>query len=297
MSKRPRIDWNKGGKEELAKAIRNYNAKIARVAKKNPKSAGSLPEKVRLTDYVGTKNKPGLIQTRADLKREIKSLKRFSNKGAEELVDLPNNEYGTQITKWQKKEIGIRRRIANRRRKERAEMLQGIELESGGQPLGYSLNDIGMGKQDLNQVRPIKDFSRTATNRDVKARWRSLRRETQSTYYDDKDAQVKENYVKALLEHYNQDDVQDILDAVDDMPLKDFMKRFRQSGNTFEIVSPTGNAMVDLHNQINYEGYVELLRTTWVSEKPKGTAKQARKLTGNKDIKAKTGKQSKTKKG
>ena len=67
------IRWTKSDSEDLAKAVKNFNAKIKRLETKYPKTKNSLPQKVSL------KEMKDLIKTRADFKREINALKRFRN--------------------------------------------------------------------------------------------------------------------------------------------------------------------------------------------------------------------------
>lgn len=292
MSRKPRIDWSKGGKEELKIAIRNFNAKVNRLAKKNPKTAGALPEKVTLSEFVGTKNKPGLIQTRQDLKREIKALKRFSIRGAEELIVLPNNDYGTKITKWQKREMDIRKSVVNRKRNKQKEMLEQVELESGRKGLGYTLGQLGMGKQELKQLEPVNTYTRTSSSKDIKAKYRSLRKESQSDFYDKKIQDLKDEYIKAMEQSYNHEDIKDVVNTIENMDDKEFFKRFIRAGNTFEI---SYIKMAGIHEgDDNYDNYLNLLKSTWMPDKtPTGLAKQARQVTKNDKIK---GKKIKTKK-
>ncbi len=102
------IRWTKSDSEDLAKAVKNFNAKIKRLETKFPKTKNSLPQKVSM------KEMKDLIKTRADFKREINALKRFSKKGAETLVTVPGNEYDLKITKLlQKKSAYIMYTLLN----------------------------------------------------------------------------------------------------------------------------------------------------------------------------------------
>lgn len=74
MSRRHNIKWQKSDSQDLSKAVKNFNAKISRLEKKNPELKNALPEKVSVRQL------KELINTRQDLKREINSLKRFSKK-------------------------------------------------------------------------------------------------------------------------------------------------------------------------------------------------------------------------
>ena len=46
MSKRYNIKWRQDDSERLTKAVKNFNAKITRLEKKNPENKNALPERV-----------------------------------------------------------------------------------------------------------------------------------------------------------------------------------------------------------------------------------------------------------
>ena len=107
MSKQNRINWRDSDKQELKRAVKNFNAKIKRLEKKNPSNKNVLPEKVSVAQM------QELINTRQDLNREINALKRFTKRGAEEIVDVPGTDYNLKITKWQRTEMNRRAAIIN----------------------------------------------------------------------------------------------------------------------------------------------------------------------------------------
>ncbi len=118
MSGKYKIRWQKSDSEELNRAVKNFNAKITRIEKKNPELKNALPEKV------SAKQLKELINTRQDLKRELNALKRFTDKnnrigktedGSYEGITI-FGDYKTKITKWQEKEINRRLTNINRRR-------------------------------------------------------------------------------------------------------------------------------------------------------------------------------------
>ena len=65
-----------------------------------------------------------LINTRQDLNREINALRRFSKRGNEEIVIIPNTDYNVKTTKWQRTEMNRRVGYINRRRQKRLEEMQ-----------------------------------------------------------------------------------------------------------------------------------------------------------------------------
>lgn len=259
MAKYYRIRWTDEDIKELKRAVSNFNAKINRISKKEPSIKNLLPEKV------SAKELKDLISTRNDLKREINALKRFSKRGAEEIVNIPNNTIGTRATKWQISELNRRGAIVNRKRKLRADELGLLPAKSRGEELGYTVGQmreyIGMGNIREVELRPTKSFLKDMTAQEVKMRYKSFRYQSKTDYFTEQDYKVKENYIKALYENYAPEDIQAVVDVIEKMDIKDFMDTFYEEGATFEFASPDGN---DDFKRYEYEGYVEAIKSTWL---------------------------------
>ena len=60
MSRKHKIRWKESDQQELRKAVKNFNAKIDRIAKKNPELKNALPEKASIRQL------KELIKTRQD---------------------------------------------------------------------------------------------------------------------------------------------------------------------------------------------------------------------------------------
>ena len=78
------IRYNKELVNNINKTVRNYNAKINRLAKLNPSLA--LPEKVSARSIKNASD------TRKELLRNLNKLRRFSARGAEDTIILPSGE-------------------------------------------------------------------------------------------------------------------------------------------------------------------------------------------------------------
>lgn len=102
MAKQYNIKWKQGDYIKLGKAVAEFNRKISKIQTEENKMY--LPA---LEKYEWQKEN---IKTRQEFNRVINSLKRFSQEGAEELVETGSGEL---ITKWENKEArkGIRRGI------------------------------------------------------------------------------------------------------------------------------------------------------------------------------------------
>lgn len=248
MSKYHKIRWSEQDTKEINRVVKNFNSKINRLVKQNPSIASILPERVT------TKQLKEIINTRQDLKRELNALKRFSKRGSEKIVNVPNSEYDLKITSWQRTEMNRRIGIINRRRKSRLEELQDIEMTSRGESLGYTRGQLGMGKAEEVALQPMTAFYRTMGYSDLKKRWQSILHQSQSDYFTKRDYQVRDNYISGLKQNYNEDDIKDIIDKIEHMDIKDFLNIFNQEGGTFEFLYP--------NSELESE-YINSLRTTW----------------------------------
>lgn len=263
MSRTSKIRWSDADEKQLKKTVRNFNDKIRRIEKKvnkqleNPNLTSSerkelhdkknyLPSKVKYSDLKSE------IRTRQDLKREMNSLKRFSKKGSEEIVVLPNTDYNLKTTKWQKKEMSIMVSTINRRRKERYKKTLDLEATSRGKELGYKLSDVGFKKRTELELASRTVTSPKMTQTDLKKRFESLKKEIPSTFWDEKDQRLKENYIKALEANYSdakyKSSVEVIKKAINSMTFSNFWKKFNSEGCNMEFIylppsDHAGNAM------------------------------------------------------
>lgn len=247
MSKQPRIRWRQSDEQELKRVVRNFNSKLNRVSKKlDERDRSALPERVSVKEL------KKLIQTREDLKKEVAALRKFSERGAETLEYIPNNDNNLKITKWQKEVMEARANIINRRRRKRKKEIENIEMTSGKEKLGYK---VGMGPIDLNDLKPVEPFTPSMTRQSLKLKDMNLKRESQKPYWDERDTQLKQSYLKGLRENYNEEDIADVLNEIEKMGFKTFYRIFRSGDANFELPYPD--------KQI-YLAFVSKLRSTWV---------------------------------
>lgn len=240
MSKQHKIRWTQTDTQELTRVVRNFNSKVRRLAKKNPQLKNALPPEVKV------KQLKELINTRQDLKRELNALKRFSKRGAEEIVVIDNTDYNLTMTKWQRTEMNRRVGFINKKRKKRLQELQEIELTQDGEELGYKLGDIGMGKANEVSLQPMNAFTRRMSQYDLKWKWKAIMTESQSDYYDKKDMQLRDNFIKAIEENFGSR-ASDVVDSIKDMDIGDFLTTFRSEGNTLEFAYPPDDEQADAY--------------------------------------------------
>jgi hypothetical protein len=128
--------------------VRQFNAKITRTLKKNPELAPYLPERLTVQ---GLRDK---IQTRQDFNREIKSARHFLKPGAETPV---TSATGIRTTRWEKREIGIKVGVINRRRNRELKKMNpttekgtmGTIRENNLRPKKYDIDKIKASDWDM----------------------------------------------------------------------------------------------------------------------------------------------------
>lgn len=258
MSRKYNIRWTDADNREIAKAVKNFNAKITRLEKKLPaQKKNALPERV------SAKALKDLVTTRQDLKRELNALRRFSERGAEQLVTLPDNDYNTDITKWQRNEMSRRGATINRKRTQRYKDVFELPATSGGKELGYTIGQqqefIGMGKIAENELKPVNVFTPSMTRTGAHHKFRALKIENQDAFWERKEAILRENYINELLkDKFDIADVEDIVEHIENMPFNDFYKTFLQEGGSMEDVYPPKKGSPE------YQSQIEHLRSIWM---------------------------------
>lgn len=179
MSKQYNIKWRDKDVEELNKVVKNFNQKISRVAKKNPNDAEFLPEKI------SRKTLKEKIKTRQDFNRELNSLRRFSRRGVEEVVET---EKGLKLTQYEIQETKIKTRIVNiKRAKERKKL--DIDVTKGT-----------MGQVSAQNLRP-KTFTTNKTAKEWDKFVESLEKEISSTFKEEQLQNYKEQYLESVREN------------------------------------------------------------------------------------------------
>lgn len=148
MPRQYNIKWRNKDKTRLSNTVRQFNAKITRMLKKNPELAPYLPERLTVQ---GLRDK---IQTRQDFNQEIKSARRFLKPGAETPV---TSATGIRTTRWEKREIGIKVGVINRRRNRELKKMNpttekgtmGTIRENNLRPKKYDIDKIKASDWDM----------------------------------------------------------------------------------------------------------------------------------------------------
>lgn len=270
MSKQYNIRWKQSDNELIRKTVKNFNAKITRLENKYDKLISKETDRERKQMLINEKNAmpkrtsakqiKELVNTRQDFKREVNALKRFSKRGAEEIVTVPGNKYNLKSTKWQINEMSRRTGYINRKRKERYQDVYDTALKYREQDLGYTQGQLGMGTVDENQLKPLNAFTPSMTRTQLNKKYALIMEESQSKYWDIQDFMMRENFKEALLTTFRERDIKGVLKAIDDMDFEDFYAKFKAQVGKFEDVY--------FPDDDQYEQYLELVKATWIPEKP-----------------------------
>lgn len=144
MPKSSKIRWRERDTQQLAKKVKNFNAKLTRLSKKNPALKEILPDRVSMKDLRGD------ITNRQEYNRVIKALSAFTEKGAEEVV---TGKSGVTTTKWQLQQVRKAVALENRRRKKQADVLKTAPVMIGGKVYTNVRRMAGMQALQPLQVR------------------------------------------------------------------------------------------------------------------------------------------------
>lgn len=264
MSKQSKIKWREDDTKELARVVKNFNAKLSRLVKKNPENSNILPsfynEKTQtFENRISVEQLKNMISTRQDLNRELNALKRFSKRGAEIIVEAPDNDYGSRTTKWQRSEMNRRIGVINRRRKNRLDTLNAVEMADASGNLGYTVGQLGMGLASKNALNPMKSFTPGMNQNDIKWKFRAIMNESRSEYFNEKDDRLRENFIKTLHENYRSGDIQDVIKAINEMDINVFVLKFSAKGDAFEFAYPP--------DEDQYQAYLSELKAYWTPVK------------------------------
>lgn len=216
MPRQSQIKWRKSDEQELKRLVRNFNAKISRIVKKDPSLAEYMPNRIKVAEV---KNN---IETRQDFNRELNSMKRFLKRGNEDIVI---SKGGIKTTKWEKNEVAIQVATINRRRTVKRKALEELEATSRGESLGMTRKQ--MNSIRLNELNP-KTFN---FDKISKYEWEKYKanvyRQSRPNFQDEADVSLRKNYIRGLYEVFGEtDEVKDLINQIESMSIKDFIEQF-----------------------------------------------------------------------
>lgn len=174
-----KIKWSKNDARKVANLVRQFNAKITRILKKNPSIASALPN--RMNSQAIQKMYSQL--NRADFNRWVNSTMRFLKKGADEIV---TTKAGVKTTRWQLNEIRYNLQRINAERRARMERLQ------------PSTRKGTMGAIKELELQPRRNLSQNIPDQYWEQYVRGIEKQVLSSYRTGRAEQYKRNYLTAM---------------------------------------------------------------------------------------------------
>lgn len=197
MPRQSTIRWRESDRQNLNKEVRRFNAKLDRLARANPGIIESLPERLSVRKIKGE------VSTRAELNRTYRSIDRFFKPGA---ADTITSEQGITITKYEKREIGIKVGIINRNR----------TIERKGADVSTEKGTMGSIKSQNLQPKSF-NFDRIRPGKEWDKFVESVEKQSKASYQKDKMEKYKENYLKTVKDNLGKkgDRLYDLIKGMD----------------------------------------------------------------------------------
>lgn len=170
------IRWRDSDAKKLANAVRQYNAKLTRTAKKNPALTPYLPRRITVQEI---RNR---VSDRNDFNREISRLQRIIRPDSLELKALPG---GAITTKY---EYNILRADVQRINRQRAEIVKRYGIVEGSGRMG------SIAANNLRQKR----FNISGSQEEWEAQRRSITNQARGNYLEEEQQRAKSNYLSRL---------------------------------------------------------------------------------------------------
>lgn len=177
-----RIKWKQGDYIKLGRAVSQFNKKINQLQREENKLY--LPETLEYSDVKEN------ITTRSELNRIVNSLRRFQQDDASELYET---DAGEQITKWERRELGIQVGIAKRRLNK--------ELATLNEPSIGGFSRVQMGSLRAREIEAqIKHLDKIEMTKGYEFRRlkRSINFQGSSDYEMKKAIVFRENYINEM---------------------------------------------------------------------------------------------------
>jgi hypothetical protein len=252
MSRKPNIRWGESDLERLNKEVKRFNAKVYRTKKAHPELENILPKTIKKDDKAklieDLKLKP-----RAEFKKEVNSLARFSKRGAEKII---TSKTGNTVTNWEKKEVGLKVAQINRERTRERKAVENMDATSRGEKIGMKRGQ--MGSERLNELKPKKfDFNKIKGGKEWEKFKASVDKQVSPVASSQRMEDYKNNYIKAMVTAYG-DYANDIIEIIKELPADVIV-------NTYYAEQ---EATITFHYElIEMNTKLEILNDIWVNAK------------------------------
>lgn len=193
------ISWRRGDYIRLGKAVSDFNKKINRL--------NAEENKLYLPETINYKEAKENITTRKELNRLINSLRRFQREGAEEIY---TTQAGEELTKWERRELGIQSRIAQTRLR--------AELKALNEPLESGFSRAQMGSVRVREIeakiRNLKDIE-NKKGYELMTLKKRIRLEGASDYSMKRAIVFRENYLNEMKKYSHFDNYEKLISKLE----------------------------------------------------------------------------------
>lgn len=190
--------------KELAKIVKNFNAKINGLIKKGF-SADVLPQKIRV------KTLKADITNKRDYNRIVRTYRRFSVRGAEKII---TNKKGVSYTKWQRDKLkNDLRRLNYARSKALAQASPSTYKGTMGSITNRNLAPKKVNLQNISSQKGLENVLR------------GIEKQLSSGYTEEKSRQYKSNYIQSWYNTFGLEGT-DILQRILNIPNDVFYNMF-----------------------------------------------------------------------
>lgn len=185
MARISQIRWTRSDYARLARAVTDFNKKVNEL--QNEENKLYLPETQKYQEIKGK------ILTRNELNKVINSLRKFIERGQEDLI---RTEAGEILTKWEYSDIKRRKNIIQRRlQKEIKELEEPTDT-------GYSMAQMGSSEYKAKQAR-LNYLKNLEQQGKLKSSKEQIYKQGRSDYELWKAIIYKKNYLSMLEQSYN----------------------------------------------------------------------------------------------
>lgn len=195
------IRWRNEDVKKLRNHVRKFNAKITRELKKNSSLKEFLPERLNINELRDS------ITTRRDYNNLIKSVNRFMDKKATQIVTLGN---GVTMTRWEKRELQYKRAAINNRKREERKKVGEVPKGRAGTLEQYAARDL----KNLDEI-PKEAFEGFRNK---------LNKESKESYTIMKNEQMLANWVQGLFNAFGDEKATAILKATEKLERRELLE-------------------------------------------------------------------------
>jgi hypothetical protein len=158
---------------------------------------------------------------RNEFNKKVKSLERFTRRGAEkEIVSATGN----RVTAWEKNEVTLKVAQINRERTRERKAIENMDATSRGEKIGLKRGE--MGSERLNELKPKKfEFDKIKGGAEWERFKASVEKQASPQARHLRMEQYKENYIKGLRAAFG-DYADDIIEIINDLPAETVVKTY-----------------------------------------------------------------------